>query len=120
MSSGHQLSTLPDFEPGSSGTCSGCRAKDITMTSMGVCRRVLKPRRYMGGSLGKVAAAANRTREIRLYGMRRGLAESWAMVELGTRRTTERVRDGNSLPTGACAVFLPDINNNTKAIIICF
>ena len=60
------------------------------------------------GSLGKVAAAANRTREIRLYGMRRGLAESWAMVELGTRRTTERVRDGNSLPTGACAVFLPD------------
>ena len=60
------------------------------------------------GSLGKVAAAANRTREIRPYGMRRGLAESWAMVELGTRRTTERVRDGNSPPTVARAVFLPD------------
>jgi hypothetical protein len=28
--------------------------------------------------------AANRTRESRLSGMRGGLAETWAMVELGT------------------------------------
>ena len=30
------------------------------------------------------------------------------MVELGTHRTTERVRDGHSLPTAARTVFLPD------------
>jgi len=52
--------------------------------------------------------AANRTRENRLSGMRGGLAESWAMVELGTRRTTERVRVGNSPPTVRRTVFLPD------------
>ena len=41
------------------------------------------------GSNGKVlrgnAIAANRTREIRPSGMRGGLAETWAMAELGTR-----------------------------------
>ena len=31
------------------------------------------------------------------------------MVELGSRRTTERVRVGNSPPTAARAVFLPDV-----------
>jgi len=30
------------------------------------------------------------------------------MEELGTRRTTERVRVGNSPPTGARAAILPD------------
>ncbi len=40
--------------------------------------------------------------------MRGGLAKTWAMVELGTRRTTEKVRDGNSTPTVARVVFLPD------------
>ena len=35
-----------------------------------------------------------------------GLAETWVMVELGTRRTIERVRVGNSPPNAACAVFL--------------
>jgi len=30
------------------------------------------------------------------------------MGELGTRRTTERVRVGHSLPKAARAVFLPD------------
>ena len=42
------------------------------------------------GVHGKVyrenAIAANRTREIRPSGMRGGLAETWAMAELGTRR----------------------------------
>ena len=52
--------------------------------------------------------AANRTRESRLSGMRGGLTETWAMVELGPRCTTERVQVGNSLPTAARAVFLPD------------
>ena len=33
------------------------------------------------------------------------------MVELGSRRTTERVRVGNSPPTAARAVFLPDVND---------
>jgi hypothetical protein len=32
------------------------------------------------------------------------------MVELGTRRTTERVRVGNSLPKAARAVFLSQRN----------
>ena len=38
-----------------------------------------------------------------------GLAETWVMVELGTRRTIERVRVGNSLPNAACAVFLSQV-----------
>ncbi len=80
------------------------------MHPRGVCRRVLKLRGVWEGPLGK-AAAANRTREIRLSGMRGGLAETWAMVELGSRRTTERVRDGNSPPTAARAVFLPDTSD---------
>ena len=33
------------------------------------------------------AVAANRTREIRPSGMRGGLTETWAMAEIGTRRT---------------------------------
>ena len=33
------------------------------------------------------------------------------MEELGTRCTTERVRVGNSPPTGARAVILPDIGH---------
>jgi hypothetical protein len=40
--------------------------------------------------------------------MRGGLAETLAMVELGTRCTTERVHVGNSLPKVERAVFLPD------------
>ncbi len=69
-----------------SGVNLGCRAGDITCMPRGVCRQVLKPRAAWEGSPGK-AAAANRTREIRPSGMRGGLAETWAMVELGTRRT---------------------------------
>jgi len=49
--------------------------------------------------------------------MRGGLAETWIKVELGTRRTTERVRVGNSPPKVACAAILPDnektFNQNT-------
>ena len=63
-----------------------CRAGDITCMPRGVCRQVLKLRTAWEGSPGK-AAAANRTREIRPSGMRGGLAETWAMVELGTRCT---------------------------------
>ncbi len=59
------------------------------MYPRGVCRRVLKLRGAWEGPLGK-AAAANRTREIRLSGMRGGLAETWAMVELGSRRTNRK------------------------------
>jgi hypothetical protein len=58
-----------------------------------------------------VATAANRTREIRPSGMRGGLAETWAKVELGTRRATERARIGNSPSKVARAVFLPDHKN---------
>jgi hypothetical protein len=44
-----------------------------------------------------------------------GLAETWVMVELGTRRTIERVRVGNSLPKTARTVFLPDPLLSTSA-----
>ena len=39
------------------------------------------------------------------------------MVELGSRRTTERVRVGNSPPTAARAVFLPDAGISTSRAI---
>ena len=70
--------------------------------------RELKLQAKWEGSSGKVATAANRTREIRPSGMRGGLTETWAMVELGTHRTTERVRIGHSSPNAARVVFLPD------------
>ncbi len=41
-------------------------------------------------------------------GSQGGLRKRELLVELGTRRTTERVRVGNSPPTAARAVFLPD------------
>lgn len=53
----------------------GCRAGGITKHPRGVCRRVLKPRDEWEGPSGK-AAAANGTREIRLYRMRGGLTET--------------------------------------------
>jgi len=37
------------------------------------------------------------------------------MVELGTRRTTERVRVGNSPPKAARAVFLSRLRNTDEA-----
>ncbi|MCP5002881.1 MAG: hypothetical protein GY941_02875, partial [Planctomycetes bacterium] len=85
-----------------------CRAEDQTLRSSGVCWQGLKPLVVCGRVSGK-AIAANRIREIRPYGMRGGLAETWVMVELGSRRTTERVRNGNSPPTVARTVFLPDV-----------
>ncbi len=38
------------------------------------------------------------------------------MAELGTRRTTERVRTGNSPPTAARAVLLPDQGANPLTV----
>ncbi len=52
-----------------------CRAGGITTQLRGVCRRVLEPRAVWEGPPGK-AAAANRTREIRLSGMRGGPGET--------------------------------------------
>ena len=43
--------------------------------------------------------------------MRGGLVETWTMVELGPRRITERMRVGNSPPTVARAIFLPDLKS---------
>ena len=60
--------------------------------------RELKLQAKREDSSGKPATAANRTREIRLSGMRGGLVETWAMVELGTHCTTERVQTGHSPP----------------------
>src|SRR6266851_6349663 len=71
----------------------------------------LKPQRgWEGLSLknGVQSRGQNRTRESRPSGIAGGLAETWTMVERGTRCTTERVQDGNSPPTVARAVLLPD------------
>ena len=46
------------------------------MPTRGVCKRVLKLRLAWEGSLGKLATAANRTREIRPSGMRGGLSRN--------------------------------------------
>ena len=55
---------------------------------------------------GVQSRGQNRTREIRPSGIVGGLWETWSMVELGTRRTIERVRVGNSPPTDARTQFL--------------
>jgi hypothetical protein len=52
-----------------------CRAEAITSHPRGVCERALEPRDVWEGASG-TAAAANRTREIRLSGMRGGLEET--------------------------------------------
>jgi len=68
----------PDAKPGNGVNLTGCRAEGITTHSRGVCWRELKPRGGWEGPSGK-AAAANRTREIRLSGMRGGPGETWSM-----------------------------------------
>ncbi len=77
------------------------------MYERGVCEPALKfPRMWEGSgrtSQGQNPAWAG---EIRPSGIVGGLTETRVMVELKTRRTTERVRVGNSPPNAACAVFL--------------
>ena len=60
------------------------------------------------GKAAEESQGQNRTREIRPSGIVGGLAETWVMVELGTRRITERGRNGNSPPKAERVVFLPD------------
>jgi hypothetical protein len=102
----------PDIGPGSSVNVDGCRAGDITYWPRGVCRRVLKSRVNREGSSGK-AAAANRTREIRLSGMRGGLAETWAMGA-GLRSIGKPV-DKPPNPKAARAALLPDPDCGTAS-----
>jgi hypothetical protein len=45
-----------------------------------------------------ITCSLSRTGENLTYGILEGAQETWTMVELGTRRTTERVRVGNSPP----------------------
>src|SRR4029450_10852458 len=56
----------------------------------------------------KTSLADNRTREIRPSGMRGGLAETWAMGELGTHLAIKRASVGNSPPKVIRAALLPD------------
>src|SRR4030095_5520306 len=60
------------------------------------------------GDKPHTSLAANRTREIRPSGMRGGLAETWAMGELGTHLAIERASVGNSPPKVIRAALLPD------------
>lgn len=48
------------------------------------------------GASGKVATAVNRTRKIRLSGIRGWLAERWTKDEMETRSTTEKAQSGQS------------------------
>src|SRR2546428_338601 len=61
--------------------------------------------------------AANRTRESRPSGMRGGLTETWAMVELGTHLAIERARAGHSPPKAVRAVFLPDSDGFQRPLV---
>jgi hypothetical protein len=84
----------------------GCRQ---TMRTRGVCAPALEHQFVWEGLVlgnGRQSRGQNRTREIRPSGIVGGLWETWSMVELGTRRTIERVRVGNSPPTDARAQFL--------------
>ena len=49
-----------------------------------------------GKAAGGKARVRTETRENRPSGIVGRPGETWSMKELGTRRTTERVRDGNS------------------------
>jgi hypothetical protein len=69
------------------------------------CESARKLPRFREGSR-RTSQGQNRTRDIRLSGIVGGPAETWTMVERGTRRTTERVRVGNSLPQVARAAVL--------------
>ena len=71
----------------------------------GACESALKLPRCREDSR-RTSQGQNHIREIRPCGIVGGPAETWTMVELGTRRTTERVRDGNSLPKVARAAVL--------------
>jgi hypothetical protein len=66
-----------DAVPGSGENLTGCRAGGITTHPRGVYGRAFKLRDAWEGPSG-IAAAANRTREIRPSGMRGGLAETGA------------------------------------------
>jgi hypothetical protein len=110
---GIQRKYCPDAVPGS-----GVASLDVELMIKPYNQGADAGERLSFGLYGKVhrgkAVAANRTREIRPSGMRGGLAETWAMVELGTRCTTERAHVGNSLPKVARAVFLPDTAHGEK------
>ena len=84
----------------------GCRQ---TVRMRGVCEPALQLRFTWEGlhlKNGMQSRGQNRTREIRPSGIVGGLWETWSMVELGSRRTIERVRDGNSRPTDERAQIL--------------
>src|SRR5262245_45529620 len=61
--------------------------------------------------------AANRTRESRPSGMRGGLAETWAMGELGTHLAIERASVGNSPPKVIRAALLPDGDGFQRSLV---
>jgi len=76
VSSGQPKETWTGYErPGKHANLTECRAGSQTVQFRGVCVRALKFQAVWEGLWGK-ATAANRTREIRLSGMRGGLAET--------------------------------------------
>lgn len=110
------MNTCLDIEPDHTVLIWSRRAVGITRQSRGVCGQALEPRAGWEGPAGK-AAAANRTREIRLSGMRGGLTETWSMAELGTHGVIERAPIGHSSPTDARAVFLPDCSGRQGHVL---
>ncbi len=82
------------------------------MPVRGVCRRVFKLQLVWEGSLGKLATAANRTREIRPSGMRGGLSRN---VDYGgiviPSHISKECESETPLPKVARAALPPDALN---------
>ena len=100
---------VPWPAPGLSAGCERFTREDEfrmqTRAERGVHAPAFKLHWFWAGS-ERTSQGQNRTREIRPSGIVGGLAETWTMVELGTRRTTERVRAGHSPPKVVRAAIL--------------
>lgn len=86
------------------------------MKPRGVCGRALKPRVFWEGPLG-IAAAANRTREIRPSGMRGGLTETWAKVVAKRARTAETPKQPSHCLRPRAPYFYPTTYGQCSQIV---
>jgi hypothetical protein len=106
-----------DTEPASGEPFRRCRAEGITVHPRGVCERALNPRGVREDPSG-IAAAANRTREIRPSGMRGGLEETWPMRNCAPMSCySERNGNGNPPLRMRAPRFYPTVAADKAAIL---
>jgi len=87
------------------------KEENITVVDMLKCKLQIK---LQEGILRRIIVWS-RIGEIPTYGILEGAQETWTMVELGTRSTSESVDVGNSSPKVACAcALLGGIKNLSK------